>query len=928
MFNGVDPADTGTAYLRLDRALHETRAGDFRIPVSLAETASARVEAQCRLHHAEDLEWLDRWALAGLGDHPPDGNEAWQQSSALFLLRAALRNWQSGSPGEVWPMAFRGIRNEATRYLAVRGSAGPSRTLAEAMGRVIRRLNIRHMLEPGALDIQRWYRTITLQLGIRISSFPRLPFLLGTLNPEANCHENWVIHYLRAESDSFRKFRQVLVNLRRGNMTLSQAQSGLADSCWVWPGRLDELLAATLARPDIAVGDDEPFIPCLDDLLEQPWLDWNGGQPLFQTCLRSVSSNTAVLLGWSAETLLLAVDGVEVDSLLLEEDGSYSPMTNEPLTIERNQPAVPVIVSTRQGEILMASSLELFPEHSEFITFAAGRNPSRFRPIASPELGRKMLVMTPPEWEVKGRDVLSSRAIGWHFWYVPQDTDDLSIVDELGSVAWEGDSGAAGEQGNLLPSLAVLNPVNNHGHLRFLRLGEAFVPEVHNLPSGSTLVSAEWPTNRSGGLNPGGATVFTPERLRNGLRLTCRFSHSGRTKRVQVQPYSLNGLHLHGVVENAGGKWVAVDPFTPRNCSGLGTRVFDLAIGKKCPDNGPKERPPVVREGSRARGIIGNRGATLPPLDGLGEEVHAVSDNSGKALLFQSTYRGGIVDSVLFAEDEVSLFLSQPVPDLDQERHKLVTWHPETGMELIAAGFLESAGSGNRIVCSRKGLGNRACAGLAFDGVVLGWGAKAGIPALLDMFASALSQVGNPMAPRQLAAMAAAFPFPILRRKEITEWNGEVMLDGAAARLGSQFLLGWKCGAGPEFPLRTEPSSPAARRWMEVTANLLRQWRPEEEGPLARDAILESFFPEFQINDFAIWAKLACWNRHAFVFVLDSLKLVNNMGARREWAAGILGCLGPENDGGNNPHYLIQKWALHDGMVQISDILNAHIAGN
>jgi hypothetical protein len=217
---------------------------------------------------------------------------------------------------------------------------------------------------------------------------------------------------------------------------------------------------------------------------------------------------------------------------------------------------------------------------------------------------------------------------------------------------------------------------------------------------------------------------------------------------------------------------------------------------------------------------------------------------------------------------------------------------------------------------------------LAFDGVVLGWGAKAGIPELLDKFASALAQAGNPMGPRRLAAMAAAFPFPVLRLKESTPGDEEPMLEEIAGRLGSQFLLGWKCGAGPDFALRTELSSPAAKRWVEVTAKLLRRWRPDEEGQPALDAILQTFFPEFQITDFAIWAKLARWNRHAFAFLLDSLKLANSVVARREWAAGILGCLGPEVEGGNNPHSLIQNWALHDGGVQLSDLLDAHTAGN
>jgi hypothetical protein len=928
MFSNIDPADTHAAYTQVDAAIHSVRGGRYGTRVSLCETASRTVDYGLRLSPQEDLHWLDMW-INSLPENSPVDPELWHQMASLFLLRAILANWRAGSPGEVWPLSFRGIRPEILRYLSVARGSGPSKALCNALQGAITRLNLRHMLDSTDLGIQQWYRTITLQFGIRVSSFSRLPFLLGTVSPEANVQENWVIHHLREVSRSFSLLRLALVRVRKKELSLDEARAILVDSNWIWPGMVDHLLAHAVSKPEIPVWDDHEFVPDHRDLLEQPWLEWNQGNPCFYTSLKHVPSETAFMLGWIDPTLSIAIGGMQAGRMVRNLDGSYKALNTGALSPKTAGSAFTVSVSNRQGKVLLATTGELFLEDREFCPFVEGRTKGRFLPFPEPVAGREMMIRTPTGWAVMASmgNVTRSRAGNWDFWHVPAEAGSLSILDNEGFVSWDNRTDVMDQPVVIVPELAVLNPETGIGHVPHLRLGEAFIPMVHNLRAETALVSAEWGGNAHGGLNPGAALRLSPGKMRNGMRFTCRLDRLGRRQRIQIWPYMHNNLHLSGVIEGTSAGWEQVEPALSRNASTLGNRVFEVAVFRPCPGTGERNYPPKILEGTKVRGTLGNRGATLPLMDGLGEMVYARSVDDSSEMIFHSTYRGGIVNSAVISYKKITLHLSQPIPELDPEKHSMVTWSHKDGVRAILAGQLCVNKDGRQIEWYFGNGVRPVCAGLAFDGVVVGWGPVVGIPELLAEFTRSLGEGDGPLGTRELVAMAAAFPFPVLC-SDLPDMHGNTgeLLDElcqAASRNGGEVLLGWKKGSANLAGLRVDSTGPASRRWMDVTATLLCYWDPAAEGNGAQDALMEAFFPDIElINDCGVWARIARWNCRAFAFLLDSLPLGKSGPARRNWGSALIGCLGDEAKGMVEPHTLIRSWANDGALRQMAEFLD------
>lgn len=320
----------------------------------------------------------------------------------------------------------------------------------------------------------------------------------------------------------------------------------------------------------------------------------------------------------------------------------------------------------------------------------------------------------------------------------------------------------------------------------------------------------------------------------------------------------------------------------------------------------------MIREGSHHRGPMANSCSTLPMLDGLGERVEALSPEGEVELVLGSTYRGGIVESAEATAGEIVLNLWHPITELDREGHRLVAWDPALGIRFATAGELVCSKDGRQIRWALPDTLAPACAGLAFRGTVVGWAPLTGVPDLLSKLSQGVLAGEGPLDTRGLAAMAAAFPLPVLHTLLGEEPGpGAGQMAQAASARGSQFLLGWRLGAVDRIGgLAAESTGPAARRWLDVTGSLLALWDPSLEGTVALDALMQCFFPgNSGLLDPSIWIRMACWNLRAFAFLLDSLPNTGTPRARQSWRTELTACLAGRGEDEGEIAEAIRAWS-------------------
>jgi len=880
MFAGLSHQETRKAYDRLSDAVAGLRRLSGGGKISLCELANNRLPENLRLQFS-DLPWLDAWA-ENLG---PPGQLDIGFVAGLFLLRASERNRRFASPGEVWAEAFCGYPAN-TRLVLMLNASAPSHALADALRSILRAWDLRNALDHG--KVQFWYRTIMVQFGIPRASFEKIPFWLGPSVDQAEEHGSMIVRLLKGgslASPSFLKFIGILKRYRRKEIQHYQAATLLASSPWVVPDLVDEVLKNTTLRPDIRVASDDDDNRHFDGFIDKMRLRWNDSVPEFITRLLEVPGDDALIANWTIPTIDIWVGKQRLGRMSRNRDGSYSPGTDEKITIQQPKSSMVVQLLTTTHLVLGSIPVELFDDDEPVAWFLPGQVTATYHNGPAPKRVQSMVIRTPDGWTVPGADDHRSDFCGSIYWRIIQNAQCLAVLDPDGAAYWQVVRGSLVE----VPTnvrLALLNPLG-HGYIDSLNLGDKFRPDLEGWDNYTQVIRACWPPNSTGTLNPGGVMAVSIELLRTRIKLTCTIQGKHGPQKMAMRPTANPALYLFGVLRNTD-EWEEVDANIPMNTHVIARSPYHIAAGSPI---FPVEKSIKTQllEGSRQHGCLLGRKNILPRLDGLGERVMAVQDDSS-VVLHETIYHGGIVSHSTVENDSISIVLLQPMEELDHQKHTMIAWNQAGGLRIYSVVQIEKSSDHMSLRISIPDFGPTGCVGLAFDGVSLGWAPVGQLTDLMKVIAQTL-QTANPVPFLELATFCRWLPLPVLME------TGDIrarMVHGSCHN-GLALLKAWLSDTGLPAGLAYTQDSMAFRRRWDVTSRLLGNWHPTLNEAIEVSDLL---FPEIsQIQNPENWAPLLKWNPAIVAFLMDAMRLCGNQQSRKVWACSFLASLvGIEED--------------------------------
>lgn len=408
-----------------DRAFLE---GAQRVVDRLAQLPAPRSLSELRLDDA-DVAWLFAWArsltrpwvsASLLGPRRLDAIEGTirlrrlEAFGCLFLLIAAESARRDAREGAVWATVQACFSEPVQKLLTFAGHQ-PTAELKDAMEAAARRLGLRHVF--GVEGTQSYYVTVYLQFGFTRRGMAKLPhWLVGALQPEA------VQHLLGEQlaSDSFRRLWRALREYRRKNLHERQLRAIAADSPWVLPDWVDDLVHQARAKPELGVsapGERGGAAPTEIGFLDGPMLCWNPPErPTFTARLANLA-----YFDLSRPRYEIRHGKVILATLLRQDDDTY--LHPDAVELSGDTPYVELSLVGDDGSLVAAQDLRLWDLAEDVSAFdQAGRPFDAWEHRLDP--GRPYLLLTAPDlqieppvsgWQLLGNGVrrLTRLPAGW-----------------------------------------------------------------------------------------------------------------------------------------------------------------------------------------------------------------------------------------------------------------------------------------------------------------------------------------------------------------------------------------------------------------------------------------------------------------------------------------------------------------------------------
>ena len=255
----------------------------------LKRLAVPRSVAELRLE-ADDVEWLRAWGSSMSVMTARWSEQQWllgephstrQQAFGLvFLALAAETARREAAEGHVWGPVRRRLSDSAASVLFSQGQ--PRQPLKDALESACRLWQLRHVF--GHEGQQAWYTSVYLQFGFTERTIEsRLPARLANAEsvPTAVHH---LLHDQRLRSQEFSSLWNMLISVRRHNVSDARARQALSDSPWVLAEWIEALLEAAVSRMELTPSS-LPGQDAMPSLFTVPRLEWAEGQPEFSVDL-------------------------------------------------------------------------------------------------------------------------------------------------------------------------------------------------------------------------------------------------------------------------------------------------------------------------------------------------------------------------------------------------------------------------------------------------------------------------------------------------------------------------------------------------------------------------------------------------------------------------------------------------------------------
>lgn len=268
-----------------------------------------------------------------------------------------------GTEGSYWSCIYEQLPwKDCDRHQLFQYNGQPNAFHRELLENSAQALKMRHTF--GVDGVQQWFSTGFLQFGFTYKGFKNrlgewlAGYHISTNAIEALCSDP------RLNSLSFGKLWEDLSRYREGQLTDSQLENRIKDSCWILPEWFNDLKKT--AKEKLHLGtkggrradqDDSP------EFISSPLLEFNSnGQPTFKAQLINL-----IELPLTAESYTLTLDEVPKLQLIRQKDGAYEPTSSEELSLPWGQPRViAAIEDSRTGNQIISQNLELW-QPDEFL---------------------------------------------------------------------------------------------------------------------------------------------------------------------------------------------------------------------------------------------------------------------------------------------------------------------------------------------------------------------------------------------------------------------------------------------------------------------------------------------------------------------------------------------------------------------------------
>lgn len=287
-----------------------------------------------------------------------------QTFGLLFLALACETARREATEGQVWASVRRRLSAEARSQLFLHGQ--PRQATKDAIESACHYWRLRHVF--GQEGTQAWYTSIYLQFGFTQRTIAsRLPARLARAEtlPTAVSH---LLTDSRQASSSFNELWNALLRLRRRNQSADRASKFLAQSPWVLPEWVPELLQAAVARLELdqAVREDSGFEP---SVFAVPRLEWTDGPPQFEVEL----VNLAEVLG-DLESGSYRVTADETALAEFTIDSLGTPHGLRPLRLPPSPPRITASIERHEAgddwSVVASEELALWDPDDEVAAFS------------------------------------------------------------------------------------------------------------------------------------------------------------------------------------------------------------------------------------------------------------------------------------------------------------------------------------------------------------------------------------------------------------------------------------------------------------------------------------------------------------------------------------------------------------------------------
>lgn len=287
------------------------------------------------------------------------------ESLALaFLAYCSEIGRNVSNEGELWPSIEAEI-GDGLKKQVFASPANPKPRIREATESVCTKFGIRHVF--GREGEQSWFRSVFLQFGMTRNGWRRLPWWLSNASRPTVSVELLLTRDSGVQSSSFVKLWQTLQRLRWGQISGQNARESLRKGCWITSTEVEDLIAATLALPEISrsEGNSEPDVVPSTALIGPPLLIWRD-EPRFELPVNGQCK-------WlTANRYVLVLPGNKRVPVIRDANTYRIDLPSGKIEVELRDPVVQIDLQRFQTSCLLEPvNVTLVPQDSDFAFYSS-----------------------------------------------------------------------------------------------------------------------------------------------------------------------------------------------------------------------------------------------------------------------------------------------------------------------------------------------------------------------------------------------------------------------------------------------------------------------------------------------------------------------------------------------------------------------------